>query len=283
MSKRLPVYFLHPHRGGGTTICNLAHLAGERTNIHINCNWDFRHTESINGYDLVRTAPEEDAWTCKRQSETWNRRGYTFVARESYLLATPPGATGVGLWLDDDESRPPTVPMLLCTGCLYVTVLRDPLTRVAADYCMLGHMKANASLALEEARSDRVRNGYWVGSRWSNYYTRILLGREVFRQRVLPPGALSAANRTLLAFSVVIVVERLETQIRLLQRALGWSDHVVQRWRTSPSSNHLTSAACARFNWNSELSSGYSSVNALDMALYAWWRAETERRELDAK
>ena len=76
--------------------------------------------------------------------------------------------SGIRLLLDDDESRSPTVPMLLCTGCIYVTVLRVPLTRVAADYCMFGHMKANASLALEEARSDRVRNGYWVCSRWSN-------------------------------------------------------------------------------------------------------------------
>ena len=199
------------------------------------------------------------------------------MARESYLIAKPPGASSVQV---GEGGSGPQRPLLLCTGALYVTVLRDPLARVAADYCMFGFMKANASLALEEASSDKVLRGYWVGSRWSNYYTRVLLGREVFRQRELPPDALSAANRTLASFTVVVVVERLEAQMPLLQRALGWSDHALKRWRASPSTNHLTPAACSRSNWSTELANGYARVNTLDLALYDWWKAETERRLL---
>lgn len=286
-----PVHFWHPHRGGGTTICRLAQAAGESTDGTRNCLFN----SAVDASFLTPKVAEneiEDRWTCRAQLAFVGQRRLTFVARETYLLAPPPGASGIQVGGGQGGLPPLLAP--LCTGFHHITILRDPLSRIPADYCIDGprwerrqggkldggHIPRwrRGKLALRDALSDRSTSGFWDGARWSNYYVRCLLGREAFSRRVLPPGALAAANATLHLFSAVVVLEHLDAQMPLLQHTLGWPDRAIWQWRASPRSNHLTPKGCGRANWSAELERGFADVNRLDLALYGYWMDETDRR-----
>ena len=279
LKQRSTVHFLHPHRGGGTTLCALAQAAGERANWAHNCNFGSPYEQYMLRPSVASADMEEQHWSCAAQLAFARQRRYTLVARETYLIAPPPGAAGLSV----GDGQPPLLAPL-CAGFLYVTVLRDPLSRIPADYCIDSpHWRSSpkaqrGALALADTSSDAYTSGFWNGARWSNYYTRILLGREAFASRVLPPDALQAANRTLGAFHAVVVLERLEEQLPLLEHALGWPDGTMERWRSSPRVNHLTPDYCTRSNWTMQLEEGFADANRLDLALYEWWTSETERR-----
>jgi hypothetical protein len=174
----------------------------------------------------------------------------------------------------------------LCAGFLYVTILRNPLARIAADYCMNEHDRANpfevlarANRAFDAMADARDAAGEaFAGARASNYYVRILLGERIYRLHALPPNALAAANATLHAFDVVIILEQLERQMPLLQRRLGWTDASVEAWRAQPRPNHLTPPGCSHLNWSTSRVEGFRKANQLDLELYDHWLGETERR-----
>lgn len=291
LPSRPPIHFLHPHRGGGTTLCALAERAGERINRANNCLFGspFALENHLLQPSVASNDAEDHKWTCTAQLAFTRVRRLSFVARETYLLAPAPGACD--LRVGGGEAGLPPLLAPLCTGFVHVTVLREPLARIPADYCLDGGhwrtrsadgsvvpLEQRGALALAEARSDKSTSGFWDGARWSNYYTRILLGREAFARRALPPDALVAANRTLGAFAAVVVLERLDAQLPLLQHALGWSEGALKRWRASPRANHITPQSCSRSNWSAQLEQGFAAVNRVDLALYEWWGGETERR-----
>ena len=283
-----PIHFWHPHRGGGTTICRLAQAAFERTDGTRNCLFNARVDSNFNTPNVADNAME-DQWTCRAQLAFAAQTRRTFVSRETYLLAPAPGAAGIQVGGGQDGLLPPLFAPL-CRGFHHITILRSPLSRIPADYCLdaprwerpggRGHVpwRRRGILALRDTHSDGSTAGFWDGARWSNYYVRCLLGREAFRRRALPPDALAAANATLHLFSVVVVLEHLDAQLPLLQHALGWPDRAIRDWRAAPRPNHLTPKGCGRKNWSAELESRFADVNRLDLALHGWWVGETERR-----
>jgi hypothetical protein len=176
---RPPVFFLHPHRGGGTTLCALAVAAGERPDSPANnC--------------LLLPGDGGGQWGCfgdsNRDLSCGLRLAYhreqrvTFGARETWMEAREPG-----------RRAPHPLRAPLCAGFLYVTILRNPLARIAADYCMSEHDRANpfevlarANRAFDAMADARDAAGEaFAGARASNYYVRILLGERISTSR--PP------------------------------------------------------------------------------------------------
>jgi hypothetical protein len=111
--------------------------------------------------------------------------------------------------------------------CEYITVLREPVARVASLYTyVLGHPKH--ALHADLVHSDSPLEDFLrIDPSVDNHQTRMLSGRgggELTSRSVEPlgPDALEEAKRNLERFLVVGLTERFDETFILIRRALGW-------------------------------------------------------------
>ena len=225
-SGRLPALFVHMHKSGGTAMCHLAHDNGERLAsdwVRQNCN---HPDEDIAHLQLG------DSTSCETRVQRSANQTYQSVER----------------WLDHE----------FCPASLqYVTLLRDPLDRMVANFNFAKSkmwyasnlssadvMQWTAPAAKEQQLMDA--SGQYV-VRWAspaavhpakgqqlldasaaafdNFYIRVLGGPDVYH---LPAGAiqrkhLELAQARLANFSVVMIHENRTKHMHQLTRRLGWA------------------------------------------------------------
>ena len=111
--------------------------------------------------------------------------------------------------------------------CEYITVLREPVARVASLYTyILGHPKH--ALHADLARSNTPLEDFLrIDPSVDNHQTRMVSGRgggELTSRSAEPlgPEALEEAKRNLERFLVVGLTERFDESFILIRRALGW-------------------------------------------------------------
>ena len=291
-----PIYFLHLHRSGGTSICEQMqrtfHL--RVTSLGGNCNL----LPGDGPRSLLR-----GCWGASESELSCNDRAR--LARHMKL-----GFFAVEKWLST-----PT-----CTEDLaYATMLRSPLARIRARQCMnmdVGQTAAVLTHWLDEATGSSAHNGVrlpFAGypdldqseilvagpTAISNFVTRALLGHRDFytppsrliREASLGERALVRALETLFGtFEAVGVIEEVNctaNPLQTLARTHGASSDVNSHRRSArlrmmhepdeaaeaatPRSNAVSYELCSTptYAWSPALHAQMCAANTLDLALYA--------------
>lgn len=261
-----PVVFLHLHKAGGTTICDLAKQNGEtldEVQPHENCaikgdgNW-LDKNGIYAGYSRSCAARAEEA------------RTHSFMAIERWMDAE----------MCDDLAQ-------------YAVVLRDPIDRLisntlfeqkvmhwATDTASILEMIApNASVHLSGDRADHPSEMISQGTAaYDNFLVRTLAGPEAF---ALPAGQLTRAHldeakRRLARFDVVMVLERLDEQgPAQLSHFLGWDRLELPR-------SMAGGGADAAQPFSDEQLAVLKRANAFDAELYCYGQKLAEARTADA-
>ena len=162
-----------------------------------------------------------------------------------------------------------------CFGTFrYVTMLRHPISRIRASYCVHASSREDDLMQWLQSTEEDSEGRWPLHSRLpetlgglgsvSNFYVRSILGPTSFRQRVLRESALWHANATLHQYAAVLILERMETSLPMLAGVgLDWPAA-----RAVPSTNHIK-YHCA--NWSGQAVLALEQANQLDLALYAYW------------
>ena len=239
------VYFLHLHKCGGTSICQLARN-GSTNNLRApdrNCN-------------LYGDGPR----TLGQAGE----RGYANLeweddcaAREKYAEAANLQFLAVERWLDVSYVSAPD-----CRArFFFVTCLREPLARYRS-HLAFEHVSEEDAVAwaeqLQVPRDDPVRRGTAVVD---NFYVRSLLGREFFfGAEAVNVTHAERAKAVLSTFDAVLILERLEASLRQLYHRLGWCAASIHRHRSKEPALKMDVAAVEAFRRR----------NRADVELYAF-------------
>ena len=261
-----PVVFLHLHKAGGTTMCDLAQLNGEtldEVQPHENCaikgdgNW-LDKNGIYPGYSRSCASRAEEA------------RAHSFMAIER--------------WMDTD----------MCDDVAqYAVVLRDPIDRLISNTIfeqavmhwdtdtssILEMVAPNASFRLSGDRENHPSEMISQGTAaYDNFLVRTLAGPEVF---ALPAGQLTRthldeAKRRLARFDAVMVLERLNEQAPAqLSHFLGWNRLELPR-------SMAGGGADAAQPFSDEQLAVLKRANALDAELYCFGQKLAEARSADA-
>ena len=219
-SSHLPIFQVHFSKAGGTSLCNLARdnnctLAPEANNCWINGNgpvWfaSFYHREI----------------TCERYMDMYREHHMDVMANEAYLdggdlpddkttnfKSAPPGPT------------PPTHSPQLCEGLFYITILREPLSRVVSH--MNQHGVKPEGYKRKDYETFNVEKKLQTKPGISNnYVVRFLLGKRAYLSSL---GALNSthlhqAMNLLLDFHVVLTLDWKREASRLVTTMIGWQD-----------------------------------------------------------
>lgn len=138
----------------------------------------------------------------------------------------------------------------------YITLLRDPVTRVISHYFHHGRENPEelAQMSLEEFVSTR--------SRHLNLQTRMLTP-ELSSDADVSTEALALAKHRLGEFTAVGVTERFDESLLLLAQELGWSLPFYKRENDNPTPVSLN-------NLSHGLVAEIAERNSLDVELHRW-------------
>lgn len=239
-ASRAPLYLLHVSKAGGTSLCSLSHYNRCLEHPVANNCWipgagpvwfaSFRHTEA----------------TCKDYGAVLDEHKLDLIANEGYLDGGVDGGTPE-----------------LCSEMLYITMLRDPMSRVMSHMFQAGVKPAGftreqyAELAVEERINAKPEIA-------SNYMTRVMLGKEAYYS---PLGELTTedarkASILLGQFDVVLILEHKRWTGPVIENMLGW-------WNSSDlDRKHGRKSHGSRPPLTKEDEKRISDANMLDVELY---------------
>eukprot|EP00911_Craspedida_sp_UC1_P002425 UC1_evm1s1809 len=293
---RLPLQLLHVSKAGGSSLCELARRNGCRLDHYSNNCWprgngpvwfaSFVHPQvNCARYEaLFAGASEAEAAKADQRRRRRQRQqrqkgngevgGNNVVASAAEQLQTPRRIDLLAneAFLDggdDLEAVSRLGGIQLCPQQMYITMLREPLSRVVS------HMQQPGIRAHEGRKSDWP--GLSVSKKLagrheilSNYMVRMLLGREGFYAPIsrIGPRELTLAVRTLASFEIVLTLEEKARFANVLHTGLGWSarlDLDTSAKRRDPKRYHLS-------DLDVEDQNTLRKANALDARLYAMAR-----------
>lgn len=252
INARLP-YFVHFHKAGGTTLCHLARVLNGLTSPQRNCNLPGDGPRTL--YEPLRKEYGEAnaGLTCDERDRYLRKHKYQFMAIER--------------WLDADALAAVCTPLFF-----YVTVVRDPVRRIESHcrYERIDPAKALSWLAATTLPTSADPSKVQLGTAAvDNFYTRSLLGRDVFHA---PAGALTHAHlaraaAVLARFDVVLILEELDAGWPQLERLAGWP------CVPTPEDSHRSfGKGDASIEFTPAQRATLSSANVHDVALYTFAR-----------
>lgn len=213
-------YFLHFHKSAGTTLCGIMRNSEDvlalspHEHAH-NCN----SRADIRREDVYAQAQEprsnDTLDTCTRLALEYTEEEVTVISRET--------------WFDYARSSSTAIPDTLCPDIHYITVMREPVSRI------LSHLKFEevvAAEALEWIRGTAafpLENKHLGVFMLDNFYIRTLLFEDAF---YLPLGAINETHleRAKLLLSQFYLVVPLTEWNTGVQQVLGhlhhWNTHI---------------------------------------------------------
>ena len=245
-------YYVHVHKCGGTTVCQLAQKNGERINAFArrhNCNQkgDGPNAE-VHGWEpgFSRRCAE------RRQLQS----SFHMIER----------------WMDRDWES---------CGMTRAITIRDPLDRIISNYLFEtspGHGRVNAARLTVKQLMKAIQPGATFGlekplalqgdtmvgsstAAWDNFLTRTLGGPDVFRlpARALNQTHLTKAKDRLRAFEVIVMLDEFDTDSAQLAHMMGWSTLLVDH--ANDGADHMPSP------FSEEQLRTLAEVNAMDSEL----------------
>ena len=236
------VHFLHISNSGGTTVCRMVQDLLRLNTTRDNCNLPCKHPQ--HWHSRVRCPFD----TCATFSSYLHANGWEFVASETFLEEVDWGAEGI---CSTPSTLKPLAAQPLCPQVSYVTIIKEPLSRIGSEVARLAYSKfgvspeellwswlpgcgergcgktgsrnLTTSLVLLDAercyegptpRDCRSGIALMGTPAISNYATRLLLGRRWF---LCPPDkmdggrALRDATQMLSHFSLVLTTDDLSS------------------------------------------------------------------------
>jgi len=228
-TKKNMTFFLHFHKAGGTTICQLAKMAGIHANFKKNCN----------------VLPDQHC--CGRTVE--DQRSFVYEYSDKYdLVASERG-------LEDEVDF---------EYFNYVTILRHPFLRAQSHYNFVKDyyfgrpknyiifseplkrlnkmdefekvklakkMRVNitrlpdiAANMLKPLKTEMTTFGTWLKCQQDNYFTRMMCGRKCSQivRGGLNKEHLQVAKSRLAKFDAVLILENFEESLLSLTHKMGW-------------------------------------------------------------
>lgn len=250
---RKPVLFMHFHKAGGTTMCQLATLNDElmpEGSESTNCN-------SIGDSNWFQTPG--NVRSCDERRVMGVNRSYMSLER----------------WIDNS----------ICTDdLLYATTLRDPLDRIISNLNYEAHKPDKVMEWVKPGASQfnvsNVRGAVIDSSTasYDNFFVRTLAGPDAF---MLPAGAmtrqhLDIAKKRLARFTVIVPLDRFDDHSVQLSNGLGWNVTTV------PSDGYNHNAHEVN-KFTDEQMAVLKKQNALDSELFCYGKALAEERSAVAK
>jgi Galactose-3-O-sulfotransferase len=160
-------------------------------------------------------------------------------------------------------------------ACAYVTLVRDPVARLASHYRWVLRTPS-AQLHSEFARDRLSLQDYVARSSGARFFnngqTRLLGGSILAPDDVADEAMLHRALERLEAFAVVGLVERFDESIDLMRQRFGWLRQPYERLNTSPPAPEIADAD----------REAILERNQLDSRLHQW-ASERFDRQLAAK
>jgi hypothetical protein len=197
---RAPIYLLHVSKAGGTSLCSLSHYNQCLEHPSANNCWvpgagpvwfaTFTHTEQ----------------TCEQYSAMMTEHKLDLMANEGYLDGGVDGKTP-----------------FLCTDMLYITMLREPMSRVVSHMFQAGVKPGGftreqyAELTVAEKITQKPEIA-------SNYMTRVMLGKDAYQSGLDELTAADAERAAVLLgqFDVILILEQKRWTPPILENMLGW-------------------------------------------------------------
>lgn len=253
------IVFVHMHKAGGSLLCNLAVLNGEKARSGAtNCNQEG---------DGPSTTPGSSAGkSCEQRERDRVIAGYTFM--------------GVERFMD---------PELCKTRYMYITVLREPFTRIASHMYYDVTVESNFVRPLATVLSTpphafrRAHEGHWCS--WNlasanNYYVRTLLGKEVYiaKAGAVTPAHLARANGVLEEFTAVLILEKWDASQLLLTKLFGWRNTAPRQLPWKERLDNRNDHPKFEQLFSSEEQTQLRALNELDVALYDKWSTRFDTR-----
>lgn len=278
------ILFKHMHKAGGSTLCNIArqNVRAEKAPIPGgNDGWDTNCVPQIayvkNGVSLPTVeAEKEGAWY----------GGVCYASHLSVAAQRTLDVTHKDLdFIASEGPMPDTLALDLPVA--WVTMLRDPLDRTLSSYRWWQFLadrfrdKPKVRTALCDAYQSPDPDASlhdWLEVYPDNWMVRVLCGRSVLMDKsiIITEMHLKAAKARLNQFSLVMVLEEMESSMTLLSSTLGWADVDAEALRANVMSN--TSARIALAN-EPDLLKELTSKNEMDLELYKYGQ-ELFRRQL---
>ena len=216
-----PVFFLHVSSAGGTSICEWAQaqpcsrVPACGANCNLNCRhpWDWRSAcHPLACREPARVCRPPYLPGCSGLQQYSARRNLTFMASETYLHE---------VCFEDFR---------------YVTVLRDPVERIASQ---LERVSTQPNTRLHQLIAqpwhfNASESSSMMGTAaLDNYLTRLLVGPSAFflPLRSINTSHRALASRILASFVAVVPIERLDDpeSVAWLQTSLGWKSAPERR------------------------------------------------------
>jgi hypothetical protein len=196
-----PIVFWHIHKNMGSSMCALAHKT--------ECLTQEQHSQNCNLLqDSPKTRRDSIGRSCDERQTLLDK--FRTTAREF-----SPSFMAIERFMD---------PEICPDRFLYITVLRDPLERIASHAAM--HKQTSIMHRVDKfppvPGTGNSRWNYWSRSTFNNFYIRLLNGREryISAAPVTNQDLLEAQERLAL-FEYVIIQERFAEAGPILA-ALGW-------------------------------------------------------------
>jgi hypothetical protein len=205
------VAFLHMHKAAGSAICKLAQANQMRIT-------EFQKTHNCNfkGDGPNITPADSIGKSCPvRTKELADHNGVQFFGIERF---------------GDYE---------LCKDFTYITVLREPLERIASHYNYEKYKEhlspppiAKAILKQAGAKAGQAKNAgprHWCSmttQTLNNYYIRTLLGHKTYMldlEAIKDEHFIEAYRMLEEEFTLELISERWDESLELLQKAIGWT------------------------------------------------------------
>ena len=261
------VYFLHVHKGGGTTVCNSARMNSERTTQMYrqgdagepldnfpdkhNCNvfWLVKGKEDVKL--IWRDADPRLRGPAARQGEAADALGRVCAADDP----RPPPVCGISFVANEFELPPPGEFIVGASRpWVYVAVVRDPLDLVLSNY-FDSHRGREAELAPDAATFVKALEG-----RWGHLVAVFAGGIDHNIGEGAHKARLAEAVARLKHFSAVVDTTAGYTQgFSVLAHRLGWAD---ENYRSGSHNSACTSQLPAFLD--------HSEVRARALALFKY-------------
>lgn len=278
------ILFKHMHKAGGSTLCNVAreNVRAEKAPIPGgNDGWDTNCVPQLayqkNGVPLATAeAEKEGAWY----------GGVCYASHLSVAAQRALGTTHKDLdFIASEGPMPDTLALDLPVA--WITMLRDPLDRTLSSYRWWQFLadrfrdKPKVRTALCDAYQSPHPDASlqeWLEVYPDNWMVRVLCGRAVLMDKSIriTEKHLTAAKARLNQFSLVMVLEDMESSMKLLSSTLDWADVDAEALRANVMSNSSARIALAD---EPEILEELVSRNKMDLELYKYGQ-ELFRRQL---